>query len=56
METARRYIGTPILQPPEGKLPSKAETLHYLFSYNNGNHRGFRSDQSDISIVDIDSK
>ena len=42
METARRYIGTPILQPPEGKLPTKAETLCYLFSYNNGNHRGFK--------------
>ena len=29
METARRYISTPIIHPPEGKLPSKSETLPF---------------------------
>ena len=42
MVTARKYTGCLTPHFPEEKPPSKAETLRFLYSFNNGSHKGFK--------------
>ena len=45
-----------LFTPLRESFPQNLKHFRFMLSYNNGNQRGFRNDQSDISIVDIDSE